>query len=338
MVIVMKPGATEEQIQHVVDRLRQFGLREHISRGEERTLIGAIGDERVLRAIPLEAVPGVEKVMAVLAPYKLASREFQSEDTVIDVSGVEIGGKSVVVMAGPCAVESEEQITTIAEIVKRAGALILRGGAFKPRTGPYSFQGLGDEGLEMLAAAKKKVGLPVITEVMSTEDIDLVAEFTDVFQIGARNMQNFMLLKGVGQARKPVMLKRGMSATIEEFLLAAEYILSQGNLNVMLCERGIRTFETYTRNTLDINAVPALKSLTHLPVIVDPSHGTGRRELVAPVSKAAIAAGADGLIVEVHHDHENSMTGDGAQSLMPEQFSELMEELQRLTEAIGRSM
>ena len=338
MVIVMKAGATDEQIQHVVDRLHQFGLREHISRGEERTLIGAIGDERVLRSIPLEAVPGVEKVMAVLAPYKLASREFQSEDTVIDVNGVEVGGKKVVVMAGPCAVESEEQITTIAEIVKGAGALILRGGAFKPRTGPYSFQGLGDEGLEMLAAAKKKVGLPVITEVMSTEDIDLVAEFTDVFQIGARNMQNFMLLKGVGQARKPVMLKRGMSATIEEFLLAAEYILSQGNLNVMLCERGIRTFETYTRNTLDINAVPALKSLTHLPVIVDPSHGTGRRELVAPVSKAAIAAGADGLIIEVHHDPENSMTGDGAQSLMPEQFSELMEQLQRLAEAVGRSM
>ncbi len=338
MVIVMKAGATDEQIQHVVDRLRQFGLREHISRGEERTLIGAIGDERVLRAIPLEAVPGVEKVMAVLAPYKLASREFQHEDTVINVNGVEIGGKRVIVMAGPCAVESEEQITTIAEIVKGAGALILRGGAFKPRTGPYSFQGLGDEGLQMLAAAKKKVGLPVITEVMSTEDIDLVAEFTDVFQIGARNMQNFMLLKGVGQARKPVMLKRGMSATIEEFLLAAEYILSQGNLNVMLCERGIRTFETYTRNTLDINAVPALKNLTHLPVIVDPSHGTGRRELVAPVSKAAIAAGADGLIIEVHHDPENSMTGDGAQSLIPEQFSQLMEELQRLAEALGRSM
>jgi 3-deoxy-7-phosphoheptulonate synthase len=338
MVIVMKAGATDEQIQHVVDRLHQFGLREHISRGEERTLIGAIGDERVLRAIPLEAVPGVEKVMAVLAPYKLASREFQSEDTVINVNGVEVGGKKVVVMAGPCAVESEEQITTIAEIVKGAGALILRGGAFKPRTGPYSFQGLGDEGLQMLAAAKQKTGLPVITEVMSTEDIDLVAEFTDVFQIGARNMQNFMLLKGVGQTRKPVMLKRGMSATIEEFLLAAEYILSQGNLNVMLCERGIRTFETYTRNTLDINAVPVLKQLSHLPVIVDPSHGTGRRELVAPVSKAAIAAGADGLIIEVHHDPENSMTGDGAQSLMPEQFSELMEELQRLAEAIGRSM
>ena len=338
MVIVMKAGATEEQIQHVVDRLHQFGLREHISRGEERTLIGAIGDERVLRAIPLEAVPGVEKVMAVLAPYKLASREFQSEDTVINVNGVEVGGKKVVVMAGPCAVESEEQITTIAEIVKGAGALMLRGGAFKPRTGPYSFQGLGDEGLRMLAAAKQKVGLPIITEVMSTEDIDLVAEFTDVFQIGARNMQNFMLLKGVGQTRKPVMLKRGMSATIEEFLLAAEYILSQGNLNVMLCERGIRTFETYTRNTLDINAVPVLKQLSHLPVIVDPSHGTGRRELVAPVSKAAIAAGADGLIIEVHHDPENSMTGDGAQSLMPEQFSELMKELQRLAEAIGRSM
>jgi len=338
MVIVMKAGATEEQIQHVVDRLHQFGLREHISRGEERTLIGAIGDERVLRSIPLEAVPGVEKVMAVLAPYKLASREFQSEDTVINVNGVEIGGKKVVVMAGPCAVESEEQITTIAEIVKGAGALILRGGAFKPRTGPYSFQGLGDEGLHMLAAAKQKTGLPVITEVMSTEDIDLVAEFTDIFQIGARNMQNFMLLKGVGQTRKPVMLKRGMSATIEEFLLAAEYILSQGNLNVMFCERGIRTFETYTRNTLDINAVPVLKQLSHLPVIVDPSHGTGRRELVAPISKAAIAAGADGLIIEVHHDPENSMTGDGAQSLMPEQFSELMEELQRLAEAVGRGM
>jgi len=290
LVIVMKPSATEGQIQHIVDRLHEFGLREHISRGEERTLIGAIGDERVLRSIPLEAMPGVEKVMAVLAPYKLASREFQSEDTTINVDGVEIGGRKLVVMAGPCAVESEEQITRIAEAVKGAGALILRGGAFKPRTGPYSFQGLGDEGLEMLALAKERTGLPVITEVMSTQEVDLVAQFADIFQIGARNMQNFMLLKAVGQASKPVMLKRGMSATIEEFLLAAEYILSQGNHNVMLCERGIRTFETYTRNTLDINAVPVLKGLSHLPVIVDPSHGTGRRELVAPMSKAAIAA------------------------------------------------
>jgi len=338
MVIVMKPGATEEQIQHIVNRLHEFGLREHISKGEERTLIGAIGDERVLRSIPLEAMPGVEKVMAVLAPYKLASREFQSENTVIKVNGVEIGGNKIVVMAGPCAVESEEQITIISAAVREAGALILRGGAFKPRTGPYSFQGLEDEGLKLLAFAREKTGLLVITEVMSPQQVDLVAQYADILQIGARNMQNFMLLKAVGQTRKPVMLKRGMSATIEEFLLAAEYILSQGNHNVMLCERGIRTFETYTRNTLDINAVPVLKQLSHLPVIVDPSHGTGRRELVAPVSKAAVAAGADGLIIEVHHDPENSMTGDGAQSLLPGQFSELMGELQKLAEAVGRSI
>lgn len=338
MVIVMKPYATEEQIQHIVDRLHGFGLREHISRGEERTLIGAIGDERVLRTIPIQAAPGVEKVMAVLAPYKLASREFQPEGTIINIDGREIGGRKIAVMAGPCAVESEEQITTIAKAVKGAGAVILRGGAFKPRTGPYSFQGLGDKGLEMLAAAKKATGLAVITEVMSTQEIELVGQYTDIFQIGARNMQHFMLLKAVGQTHKPVMLKRGMSATIEEFLLAAEYILSQGNHNVMLCERGIRTFETYTRNTLDINAVPALKQLSHLPVIVDPSHATGRRELVAPMAKAAVAAGADGLIIEVHHDPENSMTGDGAQSLLPEQFSELMGELQKVAEAIGRSI
>jgi len=338
LVIVMKPYATEEQIQHIVDRLHGFGLREHISRGEERTLIGAIGDERVLRTIPIQAAPGVEKVMAVLAPYKLASREFQPEGTIINIDGREIGGRKIAVMAGPCAVESEEQITTIAKAVKGAGAVILRGGAFKPRTGPYSFQGLGDKGLEMLAAAKKATGLAVITEVMSTQEIELVGQYTDIFQIGARNMQHFMLLKAVGQTHKPVMLKRGMSATIEEFLLAAEYILSQGNHNVMLCERGIRTFETYTRNTLDINAVPALKQLSHLPVIVDPSHATGRRELVAPMAKAAVAAGADGLIIEVHHDPENSMTGDGAQSLLPEQFSELMGELQKVAEAIGRSI
>jgi 3-deoxy-7-phosphoheptulonate synthase len=333
----MKHGATDEQIQHVVDRLHEFKLREHISKGEERTLIGAIGDERVLSTIPLEAMPGVEKVMAVLAPYKLASREFQPEDTVIKIDGVEIGGEKVVIMAGPCAVENEEQITTIAESVKDSGALILRGGAFKPRTGPYSFQGLEIEGLELLAKAKEKTGLLIVTEVMSVDRIDLVAEYADILQIGARNMQNFMLLKAVGQIRKPVLLKRGMSATIEEFLLAAEYILSQGNHNVMLCERGIRTFETYTRNTLDINAVPVLKQLSHLPVIVDPSHGTGRRELVAPVSKAAIAAGADGLIIEVHNNPEVSVS-DGAQSLLPEQFSQLMTELKKIAEAVGRSI
>jgi len=337
LVIVMKHGATDEQIQHVVDRLHEFKLREHISRGDERTLIGAIGDERVLNTIPLEAMPGVEKVMAVLAPYKLASREFQPEDTVIKIDGVEIGGKKVVIMAGPCAVENEDQITTIAESVKDSGALILRGGAFKPRTGPYSFQGLEIEGLELLAKAKEKTGLLIVTEVMSVDRIDLVAEYADILQIGARNMQNFMLLKAVGQIRKPVLLKRGMSATIEEFLLAAEYILSQGNHNVMLCERGIRTFETYTRNTLDINAVPVLKQLSHLPVIVDPSHGTGRRELVAPVSKAAIAAGADGLIIEVHNNPEVSVS-DGAQSLLPEQFSQLMTELKKIAEAVGRSI
>ena len=337
MVIVMKHGATDEQIQHVVDRLHEFRLREHISRGDERTLIGAIGDERVLNTIPLEAMPGVEKVMAVLAPYKLASREFQPENTVIKINGVEIGGEKVVIMAGPCAVENEDQITTIAESVKDSGALILRGGAFKPRTGPYSFQGLEIEGLELLAKAKEKTGLLIVTEVMSVDRIDLVAEYADILQIGARNMQNFMLLKAVGQIRKPVLLKRGMSATIEEFLLAAEYILSQGNHNVMLCERGIRTFETYTRNTLDINAVPVLKQLSHLPVIVDPSHGTGRRELVAPVSKAAIAAGADGLIIEVHNNPEVSVS-DGAQSLLPEQFSQLMTELKKIAEAVGRSI
>jgi 3-deoxy-7-phosphoheptulonate synthase len=337
LVIVMKHGATDEQIQHVVDRLHEFKLREHISKGEERTLIGAIGDERVLNTIPLEAMPGVEKVMAVLAPYKLASREFQPEDTVIKIDGVEIGGKKVVIMAGPCAVENEDQITTIAESVKDSGAIILRGGAFKPRTGPYSFQGLEIEGLELLAKAKEKTGLLIVTEVMSVDRIDLVAEYADILQIGARNMQNFMLLKAVGQIRKPVLLKRGMSATIEEFLLAAEYILSQGNHNVILCERGIRTFETYTRNTLDINAVPVLKQLSHLPVIVDPSHGTGRRELVVPVSKAAIAAGADGLIIEVHNNPEVSVS-DGAQSLLPDQFAQLMTELKKIAEAVGRSI
>jgi len=337
LVIVMKHGATDEQIQHVVDRLHEFKLREHISKGEERTLIGAIGDERVLNTIPLEAMPGVEKVMAVLAPYKLTSREFQPENTVIKIDGVEIGGKKVVIMAGPCAVENEDQITTIAEFVKDSGALILRGGAFKPRTGPYSFQGLETEGLKLLAKAKEKTGLLIVTEVMSVDRIDLVAEYADILQIGARNMQNFMLLKAVGQIRKPVLLKRGMSATIEEFLLAAEYILSQGNHNVILCERGIRTFETYTRNTLDINAVPVLKQLSHLPVIVDPSHGTGRRELVAPVSKAAIAAGADGLIIEVHNNPEVSVS-DGAQSLLPDQFAQLMADLQKIAEAVGRSI
>lgn len=338
MVIVMKAGAKEEQIQHVVDRLHEFGLKEHISKGEERTIIGAIGDERVLRTVPLDALPGVEKVLSILKPYKLASRDFKLDNTIIKIGDVKIGGEKLTIMAGPCAVETEDQMMTIANAVKSSGAEILRGGAFKPRTGPYSFQGLEADGLNILDKVRKETGLLIVTEVMSTEHVELVAQTTDILQIGARNMQNFMLLKAVGQIRKPVLLKRGMSATIEEFLLAAEYILSEGNNNVILCERGIRTFETYTRNTLDINAIPVLKQLSHLPVIVDPSHGTGRRELVSPISKAAIAAGADGLMIEVHHDPETSMTGDGIQSMLPDQFAQLMTELQKLADAVGRSI
>lgn len=340
MVIVMKCGATEEQIKHVVDQLKKFNLNGHITKGEEMTLVGAIGNVESEHPEIFSAMDGVERAMRVSTPYKLASRLCHPEDTVIKINGsVEIGGKRIVIMAGPCAVENEDQITTIAESVKEAGASILRGGIFKPRSCPYSFQGLGVKGLELLAKAKEKTGLLIVTEVMSIDQIDLVAEYADILQIGARNMQNFMLLNAVGQnkKRKPVLLKRGMSATIEEFLLAAEYILSQGNHNVILCERGIRTFETYTRNTLDINAVSALKQLSHLPVIVDPSHGTGRRELVASVSRAAIAAGADGLIIEVHNNPEVAVS-DGAQSLLPKEFSELMTSLARVAWAVDRGL
>lgn len=339
MIIVMKADVTEEQIQHVVDAIHGAGLRENVSRGEERTIIGAIGDERVLNASSIEAMSGVEKAMRILAPYKIASREFQPENTVIKVNGgdVKVGGKEVIVIAGPCAVEGEEQIIEIAQGVKAAGATILRGGAFKPRTGPYSFNGLEIEGLKMLAKAREVTGLPVITEVLSPDDVSVVAEYADILQIGARNMQNFSLLKAVGQQKKPAMLKRGMASTIEEFLLAAEHILSWGNHNIMLCERGIRTFETYTRNTVDINAVPALKDLAHLPVIVDPSHGTGMRKLVARVAMGAVAAGADGVMIEVHSDPEKSWV-DGAQTLSIPEFSNLMPQLQKIAEAVGRSV
>lgn len=339
MVIVMKPGATQEEIDRVVEKIRFFGLRPHVSVGEERVIIGAIGDESVIRNIPWEAMPGVDRALPIMVPYKLVSRQFKSENTLVRVGeDVVIGGEEIVVMAGPCAVETEEQILKIASAVAASGAKILRGGAFKPRTAPYSFQGLGEEGLKLLAIAREETGLKIVTEVMSDRDVELVYEYADMLQVGTRNMQNFSLLKELGKIDKPVLLKRGMSATVEEWLLAAEYIVSSGNHRVVLCERGIRTFETYTRFTLDLSAVPLVKQLSHLPVVVDPSHGTGRRELVIPMAKAAIAAGADGLMIEVHHDPENSWTGDGRQSLLPDQFDLMMKELRPLAAVLGRKL
>ncbi|MCK4309457.1 MAG: 3-deoxy-7-phosphoheptulonate synthase, partial [Candidatus Atribacteria bacterium] len=307
----------------------------HISRGERRIVLGVIGDVENLSSVPFYAFNGVEEIIRIVKPYKLASREFKDFDTTIKVKDVIIGGKEVVVMAGPCVVENEKQIFETARRVKALGAKILRGGAFKPRTSPYSFQGLGKEGLKLLAQAGKETGLVIVTEVMSVKQIDLVAEYADIFQVGARNMQNFVLLKELGKAKKPILLKRGMSATIEELLLSAEYILTQGNYEVILCERGIRTFENYTRNTLDLSAVPALKKLSHLPVIVDPSHSTGRWKLVSPMAKAAIAAGADGLIIEVHPDPKSSLS-DGAQTLRLDTFTQLMKELRPIIQAVGR--
>ena len=335
MILVLKKGIKEDELNAILRRIEQAKLTPHISKGKERIIIGLIGDSRAKEQEYWQTVPGVEQVVRVLKPFKLASREFKGKDTVIDLGSVKIGGRGIAVMAGPCSVESREQIKEIAISVKRAGAKVLRGGAFKPRTSPYSFRGLGVEGLKYLAEAKFETGLPIITEAMSVEQVEIVSKYADIIQIGARNMQNFSLLEAVGKTKKPVMLKRGMSAKIEEFLLAAEYILSNGNPNVILCERGIRTFDTYTRNTLDISAVPYLKSVTHLPVVVDPSHATGRRNLVLPVSLAAIAAGADGLIIEVHTHPEKALS-DGAQSLYPEQFEELMEKGRRISEAVGR--
>ncbi|MFQ5441180.1 MAG: 3-deoxy-7-phosphoheptulonate synthase [Thermodesulfobacteriota bacterium] len=338
MIIVIKKGATDADIDNVVNKIKDAGLAVHISKGKERTIIGAIGDEEKLAAIPLEAMPGVEKAVPILKPYKLVSREFKSEDTVIDIGGgVKIGGKEVVVMAGPCSVESEANLMSVAGEVKLAGASILRGGAFKPRTSPYSFQGLGHEGLKYLAEARKETGLPVISELMDPRDIDLVCEYVDIVQIGARNMQNFMLLKEVGKINKPVLLKRGLSATIKELLMSAEYIAANGNSRIIFCERGIRTFETATRNTLDISAVPVLKEESHLPVIVDPSHAVGRWELVLPASMAAVAVGADGLMIEVHADPENAFS-DGAQSLKPSKFALLMDEIKKVAAAVGRTV
>jgi len=337
MIIVLKPGTTDQQRAHVVDKIKEAGLTPHLLIGEERTVIAVIGDERALQKQPLSALPGVEKALPILTPYKLVSREFKKDDTVIDVGGVQIGGKKIVVMAGPCSVEKNDLLTSIAGEVKDAGAAILRGGAFKPRTSPYSFQGLGEEGLEYLSEAKRKTGLPIITELMDPRDIPMMSQHADILQIGARNMQNFRLLSEVGKQNKPVMLKRGLSGTIKELLLSAEYILSEGNAQVILCERGIRTFETQTRNTLDLSAVPVLKQLSHLPVIVDPSHAVGKTHLVAPMAKAAIAAGADGLMIEVHSNPAEAFC-DGDQAMLPKDFKQLLAELAAIAKAVGREM
>ena len=337
MIIIMKMNATEENITAVVARIEKESLRAHLSRGEERTIIGAIGDERKLDQGALTRMEGVDRVVPVLRPFKLASRDFSPEDSKISINGHVIGGEKVIVMAGPCSVESMDQMMQTALAVKAAGAHLLRGGAFKPRTSPYSFQGMGEEGLKIMAQVREETGLHVVTEVMSPDQVDLVAKYADVLQIGTRNMQNYALLNAVGKTNMPVLLKRGMMSTIEELLMSAEYILSNGNHKVILCERGIRTFEKYTRNTLDINAVPVLKELTHLPVVVDPSHATGRWTLVKATSKAAVAAGADGLIIEVHPNPAEA-SSDGEQSLKPQRFAELMVEVGRVAQAVNRTL
>ena len=337
MIIVLKPEATESQLKHIVSKVKALGLKPMISRGMERTIIGVIGEEDLLRVQPMEVFPGVEKVMPILAPYKLVSREFKPTDTVVDVSGVKVGGGRIVVMAGPCAVENFDLLYSIARAVKKGGAVILRGGAFKPRTSPYSFQGLGEEGLKFLLEVKKRTGLPIATELMDVRDLDMVERHADLIQIGARNIQNFDLLKEVGRSKKPVLLKRGMASTVKDWLLSAEYILQNGNFNVILCERGIRTFETDTRFTQDLSAIPIIKALSHLPVVVDPSHAAGRWGLVPSLSKAAVAGGADGLLIEVHSKPEEALC-DGPQAMLPEKFSKLMNELKRIAKAVGREM
>jgi 3-deoxy-7-phosphoheptulonate synthase len=335
MIIVMKPRASDEQVNGVLSRITEMGYRSHLSRGEETTIIGVIGDDRPIDREQFELLDGVEKTMPVLKPFKIASRDMHPQDTWVTLNGVQIGGPQVAIIAGPCSVEGRDQIIEIAHAVKEAGATALRGGAFKPRTSPYSFQGMGEEGLEYLALAREATGLPVVTEAMATEHVSLVVKYADVIQIGARNMQNYPLLNVAGDARKPVLLKRGMMSTIEELLMAAEYILARGNNEVILCERGIRTFEKYTRNTTDINAIPVLKQMTHLPVILDPSHGTGKWEYVSSVAKAGVAAGADGLILEVHQNPSKAMS-DGAQSLKPEKFAQLVKDIRRVAEAVDR--
>ncbi|HLY59772.1 MAG TPA: 3-deoxy-7-phosphoheptulonate synthase [Terriglobia bacterium] len=338
MVVVMQEGATEEQIQHAISKLMEMGFDIHRSTGAQHTVLGAVGARRDFDIRDIELVEGVEEVLRISAPYKLASRAFRPEGSVVQLGpGVAVGGKQVVVMAGPCSIESAEQIDTIASLLSKFGVRVLRGGAFKPRSSPYSFQGLGQQGLELMRRAADKYKMLVISEVMDQTQIPLVLEYVDVVQVGARNMQNYNLLKELGKISKPVLLKRGISATIEELLLSAEYIMSGGNYNVVLCERGIRTFESYTRNTLDVSAIPVIQKLSHLPIVADPSHGTGRRDKVPPMARAAVAAGADGLLLEVHHDPEHALS-DGAQSLYPSQFEKLMKELRMIVPAVERTI
>ena len=337
MLVVMRQDATPEDVRGVVAAVEARGFKAHPIPGAQRTAIGVTGNKGAVDAPALESLPGVLEVIPVTHAYKLVSREVKGEDTVVDVGGVKVGGLDFVVVAGPCAVESMDQTLTVARAVKQAGAHLLRGGAFKPRTSPYAFQGLGEEGLRILAEARRVTGLPVITEALDSEGVDLVERYADAIQIGARNMQNFSLLKRAGRSRKPVVLKRGMSATLEEFLMSAEYILAEGNYQVILCERGVRTFSDFSRNTLDLAVVPAVKRVSHLPILVDPSHGTGRREQVAPLSRAAAAVGADGLMIEVHHDPDRALS-DGPQSITPEMFAALIGELRQIAPVIGRRL
>lgn len=337
MIIVLKPHPTPEVIQHVLEHIEALGFTPHLSQGVSRTIIGVIGDEDKLQAEPLLAIPGVEQVVPILKPYKLASREFHGEDSVFTIKGVRIGGGHLAMIAGPCAIEGEEILNEIADRVREAGANILRGGAFKPRTSPYSFQGLGEDGLKILKAAGERLGMPIVTEVMDPRQVELVERYTDIMQIGARNMQNFDLLKEVGKTRTPVLLKRGMSATVKDLLMSAEYVLAQGNRQVILCERGMRTFEDSTRNTLDLSIVPNVKGLSHLPIIVDPSHATGRPDLIPSMARAGIAAGCDGIHIEVHSCPEKALS-DGPQALLPHLYTRLMDELRQLADLMGKSI
>jgi 3-deoxy-7-phosphoheptulonate synthase len=337
VLIVMRQDATPEQVKAVMAAVEARGLSPHAIPGAQRTAIGITGNKGALEAGVFEALPGVLEAIRVSHPYKLVSREVKPEDSVVHIGGVAVGGPQVVIIGGPCAVESREQTLTVARGVKAAGGHILRGGAFKPRTSPYSFQGLGEEGLQILAAARAETGLPVVTEAVDMESLDLVERYADAIQIGARNMQNFSLLKRAGKAKKPVLLKRGLSATLEEFLMSAEYVVSQGNYDVILCERGVRTFSDYSRNTLDLTVVPAVKQISHLPIVVDPSHGTGRRDKVAPLSRAAVAVGADGVIIEVHHDPDRALS-DGPQSVTPETFAAMITDLRQFALAAGRRL
>ena len=337
MLVVMQENATDEQIQHVIDRMVAMNFTVHRSTGIQHTVLGGVGSEDDINPLEFEVLEGVQEAHRIASPYKLASRRFRPDGTIVRIKDVEIGGATVVAMAGPCSVENEDQLEAVAELVAKAGAKVLRGGVFKPRSSPYSFQGLGVPGLKILRRVADRHNLLVVSEVMDQTQIPSMLDSVDIFQVGARNMQNFTLLRELGKVKKPVLLKRGIAATIEELLLSAEYLLSGGNYDVILCERGIRTFETYTRNTMDISAIPIVKKLSHLPIIADPSHGTGRRDQVLPMARAAVAAGADGLIVEVHHNPDKAVS-DGAQSLKPEQFSELMSQLRIIASAVGRTV